>query len=121
MSPPVGPRRLPGGRLLSKLLSPSLLVSVLLIVHQLGIHLPFGVLLLHLMTEMTVQDGPQIVTGARAVIYPIENIRTGTEAGKETERETGAGREIAPVIEIGNEREAGTGTETETEIEIENR
>lgn len=121
---------LPVGHHLSKLPFQSLLVNVLLIVHQLGIHPLFAVQCDHLlvieMVKMIIHEDLPATVAARVVICLIEIIQTMTESGNGTgtgiEKRTGIGigigigiegeTETEAEIELGSEK--GTGTETET-------
>ena len=104
------------GHLLSKLLCQSLLVSVLLIVHQLGIHPLFAVRCHHLlmikMMKTIIHENLLAIFGARVAICLIEIIQTETgavtgaviERGTETgiEKGTGAGMGSEKGTEIGD-------------------
>lgn len=73
--------RLPEGPLQSKLPFLFLLVNGLLTVHPQGIRLLSVALLIHLMRERMVRNGPPAATVARAVICLIENFQTEIEKG----------------------------------------
>lgn len=109
---------------LSKLHFRSHLVSVLLIVHQLGTHHLFAVhchlLLMIEMGRMTIQKDLPAIDVARVVTKIIQT-ETGREIGIgiETGRGTGTGIETGAEIEIGTGIELEKGTETGIEKGIE--